>query len=189
MVRPWVSKVMVATTGRPVQRGASDRGLQLLDRRDRLDPQHVAAAFRESLGLLGECRLAGLPVQRPDRSEDLPGRPHRTRDQHRPAGAVRDGAGEARRGAVAETDLRLRAMQADAETIGAEAVGQDEIGAGVDEALVHRAHALRLLQVPQLGRCAGLQAEREQAGAHGTVGDHDRLAGEQIGQRVGHRSR
>ena len=52
--------------------------------------------------------------------------------------------------------------------------------------LVHRAHALRLLQVPQLGRCASLEAEREQAGAHGAVGEHHGPASEQSAERIGH---
>ena len=38
------------------------------------------------------------------------------------------------------------------------------------------------------GDAAGLEAEREQAGAHGAVGDHHRPAGEQIAQRIGHGS-
>ena len=186
MVRPWVSKVMVATTGRPVRAAPATAASSSSTAEIGLDPQHVAAAIRQSLRLLGERRLAGLPAQGPDRGEDLAGRPHRARDQDRPAGVVGDRPGKARRGAVQGADLRLRAMQAEAETIGAEAVGQNEIRAGVDEALVHRAHALRLLQVPQLGRCAGLEAEREQAGAHGAVGDHHGLAREQGAERIGH---
>jgi hypothetical protein len=35
------------------------------------------------------------------------------------------------------------------------------------------------------GAAPRLEPEREQAGAHGAVSDHDRPAGEQIDQRVG----
>jgi hypothetical protein len=49
--------------------------------------------------------------------------------------------------------------------------GQDQIGAGIDEALVDRPDAVGMVEAPRLGRRARFEPEREQAGADGAVGD------------------
>jgi hypothetical protein len=63
-------------------------------------------------------------------------------------------------------------------TVAAEAVGQDQIGAGTDEASVAGPDAIGMVEIPRVGRGPRLEPEGEQAGAHGAVGAHNRLAGE-----------
>ena len=74
-------------------------------------------------------------------------RSHRARDQHRAAGGVGDLAGEAGRRAEFSSAAHLRAVQGEAIAVAAEAVGQDQIGAGIDEALVNRPDAIGMLDV------------------------------------------
>ncbi len=76
------------------------------------------------------------------------------------------------------------AVQRQTHPIGAKAVGQEDVAAGLDEALVHRAQLCRLLDVPKLGRAAGLEAAREQAGAHRAIGEQDGLGREQAGEGI-----
>ncbi len=71
-------------------------------------------------------------------------------------------------------------VQGEAPTVAAEGVGQDDIGAGIDEHLVERLDTVGMLLVPDLRRVAGRQAHVEQIGAGGAVG-------QQIGALFEHR--
>jgi hypothetical protein len=68
--------------------------------------------------------------------------------------------------------------------VAAEGVGQDDVGAGVDESLVQRPHALRMLEVPGLGRIARRQAHGEKIRAGCAVGEQDFSGIEQGGEHV-----
>ncbi len=64
----------------------------------------------------------------------------------------------------------LGPVQRQAPAIAAETVGEDDVGAGIDEGLVQPAHPLGELLVPQLRRLAGGQAHVEQVGAGRAIG-------------------
>ena len=79
---------------------------------------------------------------------------------------------------------RAETAQAEATAVGAEAVGQDDVGAGVDEALVQRANALRMRLVPKLGAIARSEAGFDQVGSGGAVGEQRPPFGDQFGQHI-----
>ena len=62
------------------------------------------------------------------------------------------------------------------------AVGQDDVGSRVDETLVQRPHAIRVLEVPHFRRVTGGEAHRKQVGAGGTVGEQGPAGREQVGE-------
>jgi hypothetical protein len=81
--------------------------------------------------------------------------------------------------------------------IAAEAVGQDQIGAGTDEALVARPDAIGILELPRVGYSPRLEPEGEQGGAYGrrrrprpaggpgrSVADETRFSGQRRFQSV-----
>ena len=67
----------------------------------------------------------------------------------------------------------------------AEAVGQDDVCAGIDKTAVQMAYPLRMLEVPHLGCIARNQSDIEQIAAGGTVGQHPGAGGQQAGETVG----
>ena len=165
-------------------RRARDRSRELLGRRDRLDPKEIDAALGERCGLLGEHGLALGRLEAPDGRKNLAGRADVAGDQHRASRRLACLAGKPRGRPVQLGDACLGAVQRKPHAIGAKAVGQQQIAAGVDEALVDRAHLVRPLEVPKLRRAAALEAAREQAGAHRAVGQQHALGGEQAGERI-----
>jgi len=60
-------------------------------------------------------------------------------------------------------------------TVAAERVGEYQVGAGVDKRAVQRQYALRMVQIPQLRRIAGLQTHGKQVGAGRAVGEKKRF--------------
>ena len=62
-------------------------------------------------------------------------------------------------------------MQLETVTIAAEGVGQDDVGARLDELAVQRAHAVGKLEIPDFRRVARDEAHLEIIGAGGTVGE------------------
>ena len=92
-------------------------------------------------------------------------------------GGVSDLAGQARRGAVQLTNAVLCVVKLQTVARAAKAVGQDYVGTGRHHATVQIDQAFGVVDVPQLWRIAGLQAQREQIGAHGAIGDQIGLFG------------
>ena len=184
MVRPRVSKVMVATIGRPVvaapaTAAASSSADEIVSIQSRSAPPSASAC-----GLLGEHRLALGQAEAAHGCEDVARRAHVARDQHRTAGRLARLAREARRRPVELGDPLLRMVQRQAPAVGAEAVGQQDVAAGLDEAPMDGAHLVRPLDVPELRRAAALEAALEQARAHRTVGEDHASFAEQAGERI-----
>ncbi len=67
----------------------------------------------------------------------------------------------------------------------AEGIGEDDVGAGIDEVLVQLRDVLGPGFVPEFRRFTRFQAHGEKRGAGRAVGDEDRLFGEEIGKRIG----
>ena len=169
MVRPLVSKLKVTTTGRSVVAAPATAACDLLGRGHGLDPEQIGAAGRERLGLLGERGRGLVHGHGTQRDDELARGAHRARDQHRPAGRVGNPARQPRRGAVELGDPVLGLMQFEPLAGAAEAVGEDDVGAGLDEAAMDRGDAVGLENVPELRAVARGEAQREQAGAHAAV--------------------
>ena len=117
---------------------------------------------------------ASSSVSGPSGREEVAGRPDRAGDHHRPPGGVGDGAGILRGEAVQLAGAVLEIVQHQPTAIGAEGIGEDDVGAGIDEALVERADRVAMRLVPQLRRIARGEAHVEQVGAGRPVGEERR---------------
>ena len=74
-------------------------------------------------------------------------------------------------------------VEIEAEAVPTEGVGEDDVGAGVDEASMHLFDEVPLFDVEQLGTASTFEAEREEGGPHRPVGHQVAVVGEQIGER------
>ena len=74
-------------------------------------------------------------------------------------------------------------MEVEAEPVPSEGVGEDDVGAGLDEATMHLLDEVALLDVEQLGTASTLEAKGEERGAHRPICDEVSMVGEQIGER------
>ena len=113
---PRVSKVIVATSAMP-GRGladALDGRLDLGEVGHRLDPDEVDAAGDQRGGLLAEDVDRLVVGERPERLDDLAGRPDVAGDERVTAGRVDLGAEQDRRGPVQLVDAVGVAAQAGA---------------------------------------------------------------------------
>ena len=141
------------------------RRAHFLRRRHGLDPGDVRAAFAQALDLLDEDVDRLVFAQRSERSEEVAGRSDRSGDDDRPPGAVGDFARVLGGETVEFARSSLELVQHQAAAIGPETVGQNDVGAGVDEGLMQALDPVRMLGVPELWRIAGGQAHGEQVGA------------------------
>ena len=66
--------------------------------------------------------------------------------------------------------------------IAAEGVGQEDVGAGVDELLMQVPHLLGVVCVPELRRIAGTETTFEVVGPGCTVGQQNAAVRQQIGK-------
>ena len=76
-------------------------------------------------------------------------------------------------------------MQREAPAVAAEGIGQDDVGAGIDEGLVQREDAIGMLEVPHLRRIAGHQPHLEQIGSGRAVGEQHGLLSQEVRQTHG----
>ncbi len=83
----------------------------------------------------------------------------------RPAGGVGDRAGVLGGEPVELARAPLGPVQREAAAIAAKTVGQDDVGAGVDEGLMQRPDAVGMVGVPQFRALAGGEAHGEEVGA------------------------
>jgi hypothetical protein len=166
--------------------GALDRGLELLDRGDRLDPEHVGAALGQGRRLLGEGGLGVGLRQGTDRLQDLAGRAHGAGDDDLAPAFLARLTRQPGRGAVELGDPVLGPVQLEPVAGAAEGVGQDDVRAGFQKAAVQLEDALRVVDVPQLGRVAGLEPHGEVVGPRRAVGEQPGACFEQACQTVGH---
>ena len=94
----------------------------------------------------------------------------RRRRPHRPAG-----------GPLGELEHpTLGPVQFQPVTVATEGVGQDDVGAGIDELLVQRAHSVGVVGVPELRRVARTQTTFEVVRSCGAIGEQRAAGGEQL---------
>ena len=73
-------------------------------------------------------------------------------------------------------------MQLETMAIAAERVGQDDVGAGVDELLVQGTNLVGVIDIPELRWIAGTEATLEVVGASRAVGEQGATGGQQFGK-------
>ena len=161
-------------------------GADLLERRHGLDPDDVDAAVLQALDLLDEDLDRLVLGQRAERCEEVAGRPDRAGNHHRPPGGIGDGAGVLRGEAVQLAGAILEIVQHQPAAIGAEGIGEDDVGAGIDEALVERTDRVAVRLVPQLRRIARGEAHVEQVRARRPVSEEDWTRGKKRFERCAH---
>ena len=74
---------------------------------------------------------------------------------------------------------RLGAVQGEAAPVAAKTVGQDDVGAGLDEGLMQRPDAVGVIRVPQFRALAGGEAHGEEVGAGRAVGQQGPALGQE----------
>src|SRR5690606_9667669 len=121
--------------------------LQFLQRRQGFDPEHIRPGLRQRTGLLAEDRHPLLVGQWAERLKQVTGWSDAAGYRDRSAYPGRSPASHLDRGLVEFDDSPLEPMQGEATGIASEGVGQDDVGPGGDEALVHRLDELRLFDV------------------------------------------
>ncbi len=117
----------------------------------------------------------------------LPGRPDRAADEHLTAGDLASLAGELHAGRVDPLEIVLEEVLGQLVPVRAEGVRLDQLGAGVDEADVHRHDRVRGAQVGLLRAAEARDGGREQD-SHAAVGDDRRPGPEAFGEARSHRS-
>jgi len=157
--------------------------LQLVEGSEALQDQQVDAARQQRLDLLAEHALRGGPLDRAHRLDRPAQRSHRPGHQDRPPGGVARLHGQARAGAVDVPDPGLQVVLAQAEAVGLERVGLDDVGAGRDVVAVDAADQRGLGEVQLLQAAAGGHAAGEQLGAHRAVQQHG-PAGHELGKSI-----
>ena len=174
--------------GRPVSPAPWTAARELVLRGHGLDPDDVGAALGERLGLLGEGGGTLGDGEGAERLEQLAGRADVAGDHDLAALAgalgVGDAAGDAGGQLVQLGDAVLGLVQLQAIARAAEAVGEDDVGAGRDHGAVQGLDAVDMLDVPQLRRVAGEQAHVEQVGAGGAIGQQVGPLREQAGEAI-----
>jgi hypothetical protein len=137
--------------------------------------------------LVPEGGLGGGRVERSDRCQDLAGGPDGARHDDRPRCRVGRLPRHPRRCLVELLDPGLGGMQLQPVGVAAEAVGQDDVGARVDELAMEVDHTVGVVDVPELGAVAGFEAAPEEARAHAAIGQEHAALVEQRAEQVGHR--
>ena len=149
-----------------------------------LDPGDFGAAGLQALDLLGEGIDGFVVGQRAERYQQLAGRSDRAGHDHLAAGLVGDGAGDLGGTLVQLEDTVLRVVQLQAVAGAAEGVGEDNVGACLDEIPVQVRDRLGRGLVQQFRCLAGGQAHGEQVRAGGAVGQQHALFRDQRVDRI-----
>ena len=116
------------------------------------------------------------------RFEQLTGRPDAPCDRHRAIGQVCSPSRHRDAGLVQLGDTVAELVEIETEPVAAEGVGEDDVGAGLDEPAMDLLDEVTLFHVEQLGAASALEAEREERGSHRPIGHQIGVVGEQIGE-------
>ena len=146
------------------------RRANLLKSRHGLDPDHVGTSFLQAFDLLDEDLDRFVLGEWAERGEEVAGRPDRAGHHHRPPGGIGDGAGVFSGEAVQLAGAVLEIVQHQPAAIGAEGIGENDVGPGVDKTLVESADRVAMGLVPQLRQIAGGEAHVEQIRPRSPVG-------------------
>ena len=167
-------------------RGTFHRGHDFFLRRHGLDPDDVGTTGLQSQGLLAEGGNTVFFRERAQGLEQLAGRAHRARNHDLAATLVGDAACDLGRALVDLGHAVLKIMQLQPVARPAEGIGEDDVGPGIDKALMQPLDAVDMVEVPKLRRVAGLQAHLKQIGAGGAVRHQEGLFRQQPQESVTH---
>ena len=185
MVRPAVSKLAVSVYGMP-HLAAARAAARISSGADMVSIQATSAppSRRPSICSVNTS-TASSSLERSERSQKIARRSDRSGDDD---GAPRS-VGDFARGLGGQTielaGSRLELVQHQAAAVGPEAVGQNDVGASVDERLVQALDPIGMLGVPQLGRIAGSQAHGEEVGPRRAVRQQRPALGQKRLQHIG----
>ena len=166
-------------------RGGQRRRADFLGRRHGLDPCDIGAAFLQALDLLDEHLDRLVFSEGSQRGEEVAGRSDGSGDDDRPAGGVRDLARVTGGQTVELAGAVLEPVQHEAAAIAAETVGQDDVGAGVDEGPMQALGPVGMDRVPKLRIVAGGEPHGEEVGAGRAVREQRPTFGQKGLQHVG----
>ena len=160
-----------------------DRGGELLVGGDGLDPNHVRPGVGQRFALFYEHLDAALVGEGAQRFEELSCGPDAPCDRHRAVGQVCSPSRHRDTGPVQLGHTVAELVEVETEPVSSERVGEDDVGAGLDEPAMDLLHEVALLDVEQLGAASALEAKREERGPHRPVGHEILVVGEQTGER------
>ena len=159
--------------GRPCGAGGANSDAELFERRLGLDDDGVDAACDQRFRLLGE---GFLDARARDLAVGLEESAERTDVAEDEAGALAEGVARDSRGGAIDLVHALRlvvALEHDARA--AEAVGDEEVGAGLDVRALDGEDLLGSVEVPGLAAAAWREPRLLQLGAHGAVAEEHSL--------------
>ena len=162
--------------------GARRRGANLLRSRHRFDPGDVGSACLETFGELAERLDRGALGQGAQRLEQLTCRADRAGNDHRAWCRFGNLAGDLGGPLGQFVDPALGAVQLETVAIAAEGVGQDDVGAGIDELLMQVTHLFGMIGIPELGRIAGTETTFEVVGARCAVSQQRAASRQEFGK-------
>ena len=184
-MRPAVSKLAVTVYGMP-HLAAARAAARISSGADMVSIQATSAppSRRPSICSM-KTSTASSSLKRSERSQEVARRSDRTGDDDGPPRAVGDFARDPGGQAIELAGPALELVQHQAAAVGPETVGQNDVGARVDESLMQALDPVRMLGVPEFGRIAGSQAHGEQVGAGRAVREQRPAFGQKGLQHVG----
>lgn len=152
--------------------------------REGLEDEEVDAAVEEEVGLGREGRGGGVGGEASEGCEAESERSDVAGDERRLGGGGDGLAGEVDAVAVDVGEEVLEAVASELEGVGAEGVGEDDFGAGVEVGAVDGEDAVGVGEVEVVEAGAEGDALVMEEGAHGAVGDDGGFAGFEPGEEV-----
>ena len=147
-----------------------DRDLEVIDQRERLEPEEVDAALEQAVDGLAERTAYGRLVEVQEVAGGWPERSDGSRDEDVAAGDVASLARQLRAAPSQATGLVAEAEGRQPRPIGAEGRGRDDVRAGREVLAVDRADQLWPRRDELVEHGPLRDAPREQERAHGAVG-------------------
>ena len=131
---------------------SGNSGFHLFARGHGLNPHHIGTTGGQSPSLFGEGSLCQFFGEGANGFHDFAGRANAAGHHHGTAAFISHFARYCGGGGVEFGHAALGLVQLQAVLGATKAVGQDDVGTGVDKTLVQLGNAVRVLGVPQFGR-------------------------------------
>ena len=170
-VRPAVSKLAVKVVRIPTATAAL-AAARISSGADMVSiPDEIGAALRESFDLFDEDGGRVLFADRPKRREKVARGADGAGHDHRSTCRVGDGPRVGGRQPVELANPAIEPVQHETTTVRPERVGQNDVGAGIDEVPMQPTDTVRVGLVPQFGRLARQQAHGKEIRSGRAIGE------------------